>query len=211
MGLMIPAGQASLFETSASVAALYVLAESSPYRELDDVDLWPEARDARGYRGPAPGVFHPPCGPHSKKWSHASKKPWEEPLAPFAVWQVRMFGGILEHPAESLIWSRPELGLPLPGAPEDAWGGFTVEVQLAWWGASVAKPTWLYFVGLPRDAVLAAIPPPCAPAPPPRDPGVRTDDNRPRPWSDAQGPTERARTPPRMARWLVSLARGAIV
>src|SRR5690606_41666905 len=43
-----------------TVAALYV-ASGGAYYELDGVDPWDEARDARLYDGPHPVVAHPPC------------------------------------------------------------------------------------------------------------------------------------------------------
>lgn len=42
------------------IAALYV-ARGGAYWDLDGVDPWDEARDARLYAGPWPVVAHPPC------------------------------------------------------------------------------------------------------------------------------------------------------
>jgi len=51
-----------------NVSALYVI-DGGPYFGLDDVDPWPEQRDARSYRGPNPVVAHPPCKRWGRFWS----------------------------------------------------------------------------------------------------------------------------------------------
>jgi hypothetical protein len=61
---------------------------------------------------------------------------------------VREAGGVLEHPAGSKLWAA--VGLPRPGDPPDAWGGFTVEVSQVDWGHVARKRTWLYCVGVSR-------------------------------------------------------------
>lgn len=50
------------------IAALYVQATGC-YAGLDDVDPWPEERDARTYPGPYPVVAHPPCERWGRYWS----------------------------------------------------------------------------------------------------------------------------------------------
>lgn len=195
-----------------TVAALYVLERSSPYREIDGVDLWPRSRDARLYSGPWPVVAHPPCGPWSRwmrgKCGEAMRS--YKPLAVGAVLQVRRYGGVLEHPAGSLLWETMRLPRPCPscgaaGAPLDRLGGFTVEVELSRWGAPVVKPTWLYFVGADRGVVADSLPP-MAPRPPPTSSAVR-GDGRHRDNFSALSSQARKRTPPAMARWLVDMAR----
>lgn len=122
------------------VVALYV-DPRGPYPKL--VREWyDEARDARTYAGPLPVVAHPPCGP----WGalrHLSHKDDPE-LAVRAVEQVRAFGGVLEHPAGSLLFDR--LALPRPWAFPDAHGGRTLEVCQVDFGHVARKRTWLYVV-----------------------------------------------------------------
>ncbi len=155
----------------------------------------------------------------------ATQGPW---LAPAAVLQVRKWGGILEHPARSLLWEKMSLPRPEPyrqatiGGPErDAWGGFTVEVDQSAFGHTSHKRTWLYMVGIhPRKIIL----PPSSATPrmpqdlldtiarwkpksekrPGRKPGARC-------YTDAISSEARKRTPDAFARWLVDLAKTAKV
>lgn len=91
------------------VVALYVDARG-PYPGL--VAQWFDAiDDATRYAGPLPVVAHPPCGP----WGHLRhlSRRDDPALAIRAVEQVRAFGGVLEHPAWSMLWEACDL--PKPG------------------------------------------------------------------------------------------------
>ena len=73
----------------------------------------------------------------------------EKALAPWAIEQIRRFGGVLEHPANSKLW--PELNLPVPGK-RDLYGGWTLPIHQHWWGRRAEKKTRLYIVGCdPKD------------------------------------------------------------
>jgi len=89
---------------------------------------------------------------------------------PRAVEQVRKFGGVLEHPAGSKLWEHCDLPHPLRVYQEtphgwraagidstrtDDFGGFTIEVDQCEWGHVARKRTWLYLVGVPREALEA--------------------------------------------------------
>ncbi len=125
------------------VDALYV-DPKGPYPALLGADrCWDEARDARTYDGPGPVVANPPCGPWGRL-THLYKGA-EHECAPHAVQIVRKYGGVLEHPADSRLWTAT--GLPKPGADIDAYGGWTVRVDQVLWGHACVKPTWLYVVG----------------------------------------------------------------
>ena len=132
------------------IAALYV-EKSGPYFKMDGVDPWGVDRDARKYTGPHPVIAHPPCGPYSvlRKFYKGE----EHDCAPSALATVRKWGGVLEHPRYSKFWR--VANLPDPGEG-DAWG-FTVEVNQVAWGHVARKPTWLYFVNVPRDRVMQTI------------------------------------------------------
>ena len=142
--------------TDIRVAALYV-ETGGVYYGLPDVDPWDEQRDARLYAGPYPVVAHPPCN----KWS---------PLAYInqrripgyrlgddggcfkaALTSVCKWGGVLEHPAESVAWR--QFGLPRP--IREVWvavlsgvgSGWVTEVSQSAYGHRARKRTWLYYVG----------------------------------------------------------------
>jgi hypothetical protein len=134
-----------------TVAALFI-DPKGPYRRLlGAAQCWDETRDARLYEGPHPVVAHPPCGPWSRL-SHFCKHQ-DASCGPRAVEQVRTFGGVLEHPANSRLWRH--CALPLPGAGVDEFGGRTFEVNQCDWGHPTRKRTWLYCV---RTSELPAAP-----------------------------------------------------
>lgn len=185
--------------TNHQVAALFVRRDSV-YKAMPEVDPWDEDRDARKWRGGLPVVAHPPC----QQWcalSHFARKDAEKKaLAPLAVALVRSNGGVLEHPAHSKLWAAA--GLPKVGA-RDAARGFTLPVDQRWWGHRARKRTFLYIVGCePRDV-----------PPVPFDmsePEVTITTSRRRlgaKTNEMTDHTEREKTPPAFARWLVDLAR----
>jgi hypothetical protein len=174
------------------VAALFVRRDSV-YAELAqecfDID-----RDARTYAGPWPVVAHPPCRAWGRLRHLAKPRHDERELARFAVDAVRRWGGVLEHPHGSRLW--PEAALPLPYAPLDAWGGWSLLVRQQWFGHPAPKPTLLYIVGRPRLSVTDLL----------RRPGALL--RRPGGATQRLSAADRERTPPAFAAWLCELAAG---
>ena len=207
------------------IAALYI-DKNSPYLNLScsarggewlQIDCWDLTRDARKYSGPHPVVAHPPCGPWSKQ--RANYRGLEHDCAPRAVEQVRRWGGVLEHPAGSLLWnealtdgvSRARWTLPPAEGGNDPYGGYTIAVDQVEWGHVARKRTWLYLVGVPREALEA-------PPLPGREPthwvsGGRTKSSRKGspvpPGIKVCSAQQRRRTPPLFAEYLVRLAEAA--
>jgi hypothetical protein len=177
------------------IAALYI-DPRGPYPSMQDVDCWDESRDARKYDGPYPVVAHPPCGPWGRLASFCKYQSAD--CGPRAVEQVRALGGVLEHPADSVLFKHCDM--PRPGELPDGHGGVTIEVDQARWGHVARKRTWLYLVGV---RVVGKMPPP-------REP---THWCRKRPGQVVPAgirmcsKEQRRRTPPAFAEWLVSLAR----
>ena len=188
-----------------TIAALYVDAARGPYAQLESVECWDAARDARGYAGPHAVVSHPPCGPWSRLRHMCGPDLLSQAdLGPLSVAQVRAWGGVVEHPADSKLWRH--LNLPKPGELPDAHGGYTLAVEQWWWGHRAVKPTWLYIVGIdPRD--VPPLPTPTTARPPSgRARGVG-DSNRS--MLERLPRTQRHLTPPAFAAWLLALARRA--
>ena len=135
------------------IAALYVETDGA-YFNMDGVDPWDEARDARHYEGPYPVVAHPPCN----RWTRMA--PLLEALGQGKVGDdagmfahaldcVRRFGGVLEHPASTYAWNehgllRPSLGVWTRSLLDVGW---VCEINQVYYGHRASKPTWLYAVG----------------------------------------------------------------
>ena len=137
-----------------TVAALYVEPDG-PYTGLDGVEVWDEARDARTYAGPHPVVAHPPCN----RWSSLANINWKRwgttrredgGMFVAALKAVRLYGGVLEHPAFSMAWKSHGLMWPSTSGgwtTADCDGGWTCHVEQGHYGHEACKGTWLYSVG----------------------------------------------------------------
>jgi len=189
------------------VVVLFVRSDSI-YKTLPGVECYDEARDARTWPGGCPVVAHPPCRGWGQLAHMSNATDAERALAVWSVGQVRRWGGVLEHPATSLLWAACDL--PRPGAGRDAAGGFSLAVEQHWWGHLARKRTLLYVCGCePSDVPampLTLTEPPCILG----TSGRRRDGTRkvgrpnlPRGNKDAA----REATPPAFAAWLVELAR----
>lgn len=144
---------------SQTVAALYV-ETGGCYFNLDGVEPWDEARDARLYAGPHPVVAHPPCQRWGKLWAGQPlhiKNTGERKIKgddngcfAAALAAVRKWGGVLEHPWGSHAW--PHFGLNIPPRSggwirADFEGGWTCCVEQGRYGHYARKPTLLYLFG----------------------------------------------------------------
>jgi hypothetical protein len=191
------------------IAALYVDTRRGPYPHIPGVVCWGIEEDATKYQGPWPVVAHPPCG-HWGRYAHKAHD--DGHTGPIAVHQVRLYGGVLEQPKDSKLFS--ECGLPKPGELPDAWGGFTLLVCQRDWGHAADKPTWLYIVGIDRGDIPGQ--------PPEVEPKrqwknakrvLKTDLADPQRRRGTRGVLEclsknqRHLTPPLFAAWLVEIAR----
>lgn len=138
------------------VAALYVDATGC-YADLPGVDVWPEERDARTYRGPHPVVAHSPCqrwgamaNVNFARWGGEHNRPGNDKgCFAAALHAVRTWGGVLEHPAKSRAWGA--FGLTKPagiGWQRCIDGGWICEVWQSAYGHRASKATWLYVFGV---------------------------------------------------------------
>ncbi len=138
------------------IAALFV-EDKGIYYCIPEVDTWSEAEDARDYAGPYPVVAHPPCKRWSRYWHGAPRKPHQYKLGDdkgcfsAALWAVRTFGGVLEHPADSRAWGWFGLQAPPRNGGwvlADSFGGMTCCVYQGHYGHLAGKATWLYAKGV---------------------------------------------------------------
>ena len=147
------------------IAALFV-ATGGVYFNLDGVDPWDVTRDARLYAGPHPVVAHPPCQRWGRYWFGGPSVTVRKKLGDdggcfaHALWAVRQFGGVLEHPEASSAWEYFGILAPLRGG---GWSradhhGWTCCVEQGAYGHRARKATWLYAVRaeLPRLTWRAA-------------------------------------------------------
>lgn len=131
-----------------TVAVLFARADSV-YKTMPGCDVYDIERDARTWPGGMPGIFHPPCRAWGRLRQFAKPRDDEKSLGPWAVDQVRRWGGVLEHPAQSTLYAH--CGLPRPGQFPDDFGGWSLEIQQFHFGHRAEKATWLYIVGADPD------------------------------------------------------------
>lgn len=183
------------------LAAVLFARRDSVYKSLPGLDVYDIDRDARTYAGSLPVIAHPPCRAWGSLRHFAKPRPDEKELAIFAVDCVRRFGGVLEHPLRSSLFS--VAGLPPPGQFDD-FGGFTLPVDQDWWGHRAEKATKLYIVGV-HPADLPPIPLRLEDAPCLCISRAGHRKGMPR-WRPELKPAEREATPPDFARWLIDTA-----
>lgn len=140
------------------IAALFVQTRGA-YFFLPGVDPWDVHRDARLYAGPHPVVAHPPCARWCKlagqvETRGGAKRGDDAGCFAAALTAVRVWGGVLEHPAHTAAFA----AFNLPRPPARGWqrtlcGGWVCEVDQAHYGHRVRKPTWLYARGMTPPAL----------------------------------------------------------
>lgn len=144
------------------IAALYVQSRGV-YADLDGIDPWDEARDARTYDGPHKVIAHPPCQRWGRYWYGGpsakvrTKRGDDDGCFAAALASVREFGGVLEHPEASSAWDAHGIIRP---PYEGGWivadwvGGWTCCVEQGHYGHRARKKTWLYANGFAPDPLI---------------------------------------------------------
>jgi hypothetical protein len=144
------------------VAALFVETDGC-YFNLPGVSAWDLDRDARQYAGPHPVVAHPPCQRWGRFWHGSTRKPHQYKLGDdngcfaAALAAVRKWGGVLEHPKDSLAWAHFGLNRPPRNGgwiAADFEGGWTCCVEQGHYGHLARKATWLYAQGVDLPELL---------------------------------------------------------
>jgi hypothetical protein len=138
------------------VAALFV-ATDGVYFGLPNVEPWDQQRDARAYGGPWPVIAHPPCERWGRYWGGSPttwprlKKGDDGGCFAAALAVVRLWGGILEHPADTHAWKAFGLNSPPDcggWVNADFEGGWTCHIEQGAYGHAARKATWLYAHGV---------------------------------------------------------------
>jgi hypothetical protein len=129
------------------IAVLFARNDSS-YKNLSNFEVYDIDRDARQFCSKMPVLAHPPCRAWGMLSHMANPREGEKQLAYFALAQVRLNGGVLEHPTGSRLWK--EAPLPLAGGGEDEFGGFTIEIDQFDFGHVAHKNTKLYICGIDK-------------------------------------------------------------
>lgn len=144
------------------VAALYVQTGGS-YFNLPNVKPFDEDEDARMYGGPWPVVAHPPCQRWGRFWKGqpgnikkgiVERKGDDHGCFKSALFDVRRFGGVLEHPWGSHAWAHFGLNKPPRSGgwiKADDHGGWCCCVEQGQYGHYCIKPTLILVYGVPRD------------------------------------------------------------
>jgi len=141
------------------ISALFV-STNGPYSNLEIIDAWDIKRDARKYNGPNKVIAHPPCERWGRYWGggpmlhHTPKQKLlgdDGGCFSHALWSVRSFGGIVEHPEASHAWNW--FGIKRPSRnggweKADNYGGLTCCVSQGNYGHKSQKLTWLYANGI---------------------------------------------------------------
>lgn len=124
------------------------------------IDPWDVQRDAKKYRGKNKVIAHPPCQRWGRYWGggpmHHGKstqliKGDDDGCFAFALWAVRTYGGVIEHPEASHAWSWFGLNKPRFGGGwivADSFGGQTCCISQGHYGHKGQKMTWLYGVNI---------------------------------------------------------------
>jgi len=126
------------------IAVLFARNDSR-YKDFDMYDVYDIHRDARAFCKKMPVIAHPPCRAWGQLSHMANPREGEKQLAYLALAQVRLNGGVLEHPASSRLFKEAELPV---GMFCDEFGGFTIEIDQFDFGHVAHKQTKLYICGI---------------------------------------------------------------
>lgn len=110
-----------------------------------------------------PAIAHPPCDRWGRYWPGQPGAKIRKKLGDdkgcfaFALWYVRTYGGVIEHPEASHAWAY--FGLTKPPKKggwikADEYNGITCCVEQGHYGHRARKATWLYINKIkPRELI----------------------------------------------------------
>lgn len=139
------------------IAALFV-EEKGIYSNIPIIDAWPISRNALNYKGPYPVIAHPPCqlwGAFAvinyKRYGGDHNKPGNDGgCFEFALYAVRRYGGVIEHPRRSKAFHH--YGVTVPPSSAYGWHSLSNDewictIYQSAYGHKANKATILFYVG----------------------------------------------------------------
>lgn len=123
---------------------VYFVSNRSNYKKVPGFNCFDEKRNALLYPPKSVSIYHPPCRLFSKLRHFSTAPVSEKFLAHWAMYYVRVYGGIVEHPYDSQLWKI--YGFNQVGKV-DEFGGFWYIIDQHWFGFPTRKRTGLYIVG----------------------------------------------------------------
>jgi len=144
------------------VNALYV-EKNGVYSDINSVEVWDINRNAMLCKDGALAVAHPPCERWGRYWSGGPSVKVKRMLGDdngcfaHALWYVRTFGGVIEHPEASHAWRYYGLNKPPKTGgwiKADEYSGFTCCVEQGNYGHKARKATWLYINKIPKMELI---------------------------------------------------------
>jgi hypothetical protein len=178
-------------QTKQKVTVLFCRTDTI-YKTLG-VDYWDADRDALKWEGGNSVIAHPPCRAWGILAHMAKPSPCEMWLAPWSAEQVRIWGGVLEHPSRSRLFNY----LPPVSGDTDSFGGYTIEIDQYWFGHVAHKKTKLYICGVDKDDL---------PPIPYRDGKAKKSITGQVPNTKRCTQYEREYTPTQLATWLIKVS-----
>jgi hypothetical protein len=144
------------------INALFVETNGT-YFDLPGVIPWDKEKNAFNCDNGLPAIAHPPCERWGRYWSGGPSAKIRRKLGDdrgcfaFALWYVRTYGGVIEHPEASHAWKF--FGLRTPPKKggwivADNYGGLTCCVEQGHYGHRARKATWLYLSGFEAKELI---------------------------------------------------------
>lgn len=129
---------------------VYFVSKKSNYKNQQEFDCYDEDKNAFNYPPVKPAIYHPPCRLFSKLRYFSTAPASEKYCALWSMYFVRVYGGIVEHPYDSLLWKMHNINQV---NVIDEFGGFWLVVDQHWFGFPTRKRTGLYIVGINPNEV----------------------------------------------------------
>ena len=148
------------------INALYI-ATNGVYFHDERIIPWDEIANAKNCQNGLPAIAHPPCERWGRYWGGGPSAKIKKFLGDddqcfaHALWYIRTFGGVIEHPEASHAFKY--YGLPRPVMREgwsqsDGFGGRSCCVAQGNYGHKARKLTWLYGVNINFTELNWAVP-----------------------------------------------------